>query len=68
MMIPIPSEIAEKAISTFRGTPALLAILLVNTIFLVIITWAMWTSADYRFKERADLIRIVERCTVEGRK
>jgi len=68
MMIPIPTEIAEKAINTFRGMPALLALLLINTIFLVIVAWMIWTSAEYRFKERADLIRIIDRCMVEGGK
>jgi hypothetical protein len=65
MMIPIPQELAEKAINTFRGMPALLALLLINTLFLIIITWAMWTSADYRFKEREGLVRIIDRCMVE---
>ncbi len=68
MMIPIPAEIAEKAINTFRGMPALLALLLINTIFLAIVAWMLWTSAEFRFKERADLVRIIDRCMVEGRK
>jgi hypothetical protein len=67
MMIPIPSEIAEKAINTFRGMPALLALLLINTIFLVILSWLLWTSAEYRFKEREGLVRMIDRCMVEKR-
>jgi len=66
MMIPIPQEIAEKALNTFRGMPALLALLLINTLFLSIGLWALWTSAEFRFKERSDLIRIIDRCMVES--
>ncbi len=63
MMVQIPVELAAKIATTFRGMPALLALLLINTLFMVLIVWALWTSADLRFKERSELIRIVDRCT-----
>ena len=66
MVIGIPAELAAKIATTFRGMPALLALLLINTLFMALIVWAMWTSADYRFKERSELLRIVDRCLTSG--
>jgi hypothetical protein len=68
MMVQIPQELAAKIATTFRGMPALLALLLVNLLFMAAIVWAMWTSAEFRFKERAELIRIVDRCLVQQAK
>lgn len=61
-MVPIPAELASKIAQTFRGTPALLTIILINTLFMVMIVWAIWTSAEMRFKERSELLRMVDRC------
>ena len=66
MMMQIPSELAAKIATTFRGMPALLALLLINTLFMGMVVWALWVSADLRFKERSELIRIVERCTIQS--
>jgi len=63
MMVQIPQELAAKIATTFRGMPALLALLLVNVLFMGMVVWAIWTSAEMRFKERSELIRIVDRCT-----
>ena len=60
-MIPIPAELAGKLAQTFRGTPALLTIILINTLFMGIVVWALWISAEFRFKERTDLIRVIEK-------
>jgi hypothetical protein len=65
MMIPIPQELATKIAGTFRGMPALLALLLINLLFMAAIVWSLWTSADLRFKERSELIRIIDRCMVQ---
>jgi hypothetical protein len=65
MMVQIPTELAAKIATTFRGMPALLALLLVNVLFMGMVVWAIWTSAELRFKERSELIRIVDRCTVQ---
>lgn len=65
MMIQIPQDVAAKLAGTFRGTPALLAILLVNTLFLAAIVWSLWTSHEYRYKERMELIRVIERCAIQ---
>jgi hypothetical protein len=61
-MIQIPVEIASKLATTFRGTPALLALLLINTLFMAMVVWALWVSADLRFKERAEMLKIIDRC------
>ena len=60
-MIPIPAELAGKLAQTFRGTPALLTIILINTLFMGIVVWALWISAEFRYKERTDLIRVIEK-------
>jgi hypothetical protein len=65
-MIQIPVEIASKLATTFRGTPALLALLLINTLFMAMVVWALWVSADLRFKERAEMMRVIERCTMNA--
>ena len=62
-MVQIPQELATKIATTFRGMPALLALLLVNVLFMGMVVWAIWTYAEMRFKERSELIRIVDRCT-----
>ena len=67
MMVQIPQELAAKIATTFRGMPALLALLLVNVLFMGMVVWAIWTSAELRFKERSELIRIVDRCTLQQR-
>ena len=51
---------------TFRGMPALLALLLINILFMCLVIWALWTSADLRFKERSELIRIIDRRLSSG--
>jgi hypothetical protein len=61
-MIQIPSEVATKIATAFRGMPALLALLLINTLFMGMVVWALWISADLRFKERAEMMRVIERC------
>ena len=62
MVVPIPAELAAKIAQTFRGTPALLLIILINTLFLLVAVWALWISAEFRYKERMELIRMVDRC------
>lgn len=62
MVVPIPQELAAKIAGTFRGMPALLALLLINILFMVMIVFSIWTSAEFRFKERAELLRMVDRC------
>ena len=62
MVIGIPAELATKIAGTFRGTPALLTLILINTLFMCIIVWAMWTSAEFRFKERGEMLRMIDRC------
>lgn len=66
MMVQIPAELAAKIATTFRGMPALLALLLINTLFMGMVVWAMWISADLRFKERSELVRIIDRCTIDN--
>ena len=66
LVIPIPTELASKIAQTFRGTPALLTIILINVLFMAMIVWALWTSAEMRFKERGELLRIVDRCLSSG--
>ena len=66
MVIGIPQELAAKIATTFRGMPALLALLLINVLFMGMIVWAIWTSADMRFKERSELLRIIDRCMSSG--
>jgi hypothetical protein len=63
MMIQIPAEIAGKIATTFRGTPALLAMLLINLLFMGMIVWALWFAAEYRHKEHIELLRIIDSCT-----
>jgi hypothetical protein len=36
--------------------------LLINTLFMGMVVWALWISADLRFKERAEMMRVIERC------
>lgn len=62
MVVPIPAELAAKIAQTFRGTPALLTLILINTLFMGMAVWALWISADYRFKERTELLRMIDRC------
>jgi hypothetical protein len=62
MMIQIPAEIASKIAMTFRGTPALLAMLLINLLFMGMIVWALWVQAEYRHKEHLEMLRLVDRC------
>lgn len=66
-MIQIPTEIASKLATTFRGTPALLTIILINLLFMSMIVWALWFQAEFRHKERLEMLRIVDRCITGGR-
>lgn len=61
-MVHIPQALAIKIATTFRGMPALLALLLINVLFMGFIMWALWSSAELRFKERGELVRIIDRC------
>ena len=65
-MMQIPAEVAAKIATTFRGTPALLTIILINGIFMGMIVWALHTQADYRFKERVELLRVIDHCLIKG--
>jgi hypothetical protein len=64
-MMQIPAEVAAKIATTFRGMPALLALLLVNGLFMGMIVWAMWIAADYRYKERTEVLRLLDRCLLQ---
>jgi hypothetical protein len=61
-LIQIPTEVASKIASTFRGTPALLTIILINLLFMGMIVWALWFQAEFRHKERIEMLRVFDRC------
>jgi hypothetical protein len=65
MMIQIPQELAVKIAGTFRGMPALMALLLINTLFMGFVAWALWVSSGLRYQERAELLKVVDRCLMQ---
>jgi formate/nitrite transporter FocA (FNT family) len=61
MLNPLPTT--EKAISALSGTPMLLALVLLNLLGLVMVSYLITASAQYRFKERSEMIELLRECT-----
>jgi hypothetical protein len=59
------SRPVSKAIGALSGTPMLLVLTLLNVMMFGMMTYLIVQSAQYRFKERADLIQMLTRCIYE---
>jgi hypothetical protein len=58
-----PTKAAERTITALSGTPMLLVLVLLNLGGLVMITYLIHTSAQLRFRERAELVTALRECT-----
>lgn len=61
-MIQIPTDVGLKVLSTLRGAPMLIALLLINAATLGMITYLTIQAAEMRGKERSILLNALERC------
>ena len=56
------TNLGSKIIGTLSGTPMLLVLTLLNVMMFGMITYLIVQSAQYRFKERADIIQLLTEC------
>lgn len=61
-MIQVPSDVAGKIISTLRGAPMLVAMLIVNLTTMGLIAYLVFQAAQLRASERGQLLQSLERC------
>lgn len=57
-----PSKAAEKAISALGRTPTLLVLVLLNLGGLAMVTYLINASAELRFRERSELVKLLREC------
>lgn len=51
-MVQASTQVAQSAIDAFRGSPLLLAIILLNCLFVSVITWSFNEAQDRRHQEQ----------------
>jgi len=66
MVFEVPAELAGKIMNTLRGAPMLVALLLVNTMVMGLVGYALTVRNTTLYTERSELIRIVDRCITVG--
>lgn len=62
-MVNGPIQTANKAITALSGTPMLLVLVLLNMSGLAMFGYLISTSAQLRFKERAEMVAALRECT-----
>jgi hypothetical protein len=57
-----PTKTVETITGAFKPTPALMALVLINLGMGLLIAFLLVRSADSRFKERVQIIKLLDRC------
>jgi hypothetical protein len=65
-LVKAGTNVASKAISALSGTPVLLVLVLLNVGMFAMMTYLIIKSAEYRYAERQEMIKMLTNCIEEN--